>query len=255
MEFLMTYGWALVVVLVAIGALAFFGVLNPSQFLPETCVLGPGFACDDFKVVNSDTDDDDDRIFINVQNGIGKSLDLFMIYVGKETPETMGNEMCGGLTGFIAISDQPGNGLPSSQSMNALLGSISAPTNPKYDVFLDGEVRDVISLTGENTGVAEIDLNSGINCNPNVPPAENNCCDWQYNSIFRGISSDYFCPAGAVGEGVGYYDCTDGSGILFQPLGNPGTKFSEDIVIVYQTVDSQIMHSRVGKLSAQIEAP
>jgi hypothetical protein len=35
MEFLMTYGWAIVVVLAAIGALAYFGVLSPQKLLPE----------------------------------------------------------------------------------------------------------------------------------------------------------------------------------------------------------------------------
>lgn len=35
MEFLMTYGWAIIVVLVAIGALAYFGVLSPNKLLPE----------------------------------------------------------------------------------------------------------------------------------------------------------------------------------------------------------------------------
>jgi uncharacterized protein (UPF0333 family) len=32
MEFLMTYGWAILVVLAAIGALAYFGVLSPDKF-------------------------------------------------------------------------------------------------------------------------------------------------------------------------------------------------------------------------------
>ena len=41
----MTYGWALLVVLVAIGALAFFGVLNPGQFLPDQCTLFSGMSC------------------------------------------------------------------------------------------------------------------------------------------------------------------------------------------------------------------
>jgi len=50
MEFLMTYGWAILVVLIAIGALAYFGVLNPERFLPETCTVGPGISCDDFQV-------------------------------------------------------------------------------------------------------------------------------------------------------------------------------------------------------------
>lgn len=34
MEFLLTYGWVLLFLLAAIGALAYFGVLNPSRFLP-----------------------------------------------------------------------------------------------------------------------------------------------------------------------------------------------------------------------------
>lgn len=52
MEFLMTYGWAILVVLVAIGALAYFGVLSPAQFLPEKCTLssGSGLFCDDFSI-------------------------------------------------------------------------------------------------------------------------------------------------------------------------------------------------------------
>ena len=50
MEFLMTYGWAILVVLVAIGALAYFGVLSPEKLLPEKCVIssGSGLYCDDF---------------------------------------------------------------------------------------------------------------------------------------------------------------------------------------------------------------
>jgi len=48
MEFLMTYGWAILVVLVAIGALAYFGVLSPEKLLPEKCIVatGSGLFCD-----------------------------------------------------------------------------------------------------------------------------------------------------------------------------------------------------------------
>lgn len=35
MEFLMTYGWAILVVLFAIGMLAYFGVLSPQKLLPQ----------------------------------------------------------------------------------------------------------------------------------------------------------------------------------------------------------------------------
>ena len=45
MEFLMNYGWALLVVLIVISSLVYFGMLNPSRFLPETCTIS-GFSCD-----------------------------------------------------------------------------------------------------------------------------------------------------------------------------------------------------------------
>jgi hypothetical protein len=35
MEFLMTYGWALLVILLVLAALAYFGMLNPDRFLPD----------------------------------------------------------------------------------------------------------------------------------------------------------------------------------------------------------------------------
>ncbi len=53
MEFLMTYGWAILVVMVAVGALAYFGVLDPSKMLPESCTGPPGFDCIDRASANS----------------------------------------------------------------------------------------------------------------------------------------------------------------------------------------------------------
>ena len=68
MEFLMTYGWALLVVLIAIGALASFGVLNPGQFLPETCTVAPGISCIDFSASESG------GLKVMMQNGMGIAL-------------------------------------------------------------------------------------------------------------------------------------------------------------------------------------
>ena len=50
MEFLMTYGWAILVVLAAIAALAYFGVLSPEKFLPEKCLIEVGFTCISSKI-------------------------------------------------------------------------------------------------------------------------------------------------------------------------------------------------------------
>ncbi len=53
LEFLTTYGWAFMVILVMIGALAYFGVINPTSFLPERCQLQGEFNCQDFQILSS----------------------------------------------------------------------------------------------------------------------------------------------------------------------------------------------------------
>lgn len=73
MEFLMTYGWALLVVLVAIGALAFFGVLNPGQFLPDTCTMPPGISCIESQAIAGAGPS---NVKIILQNGFGENMDM-----------------------------------------------------------------------------------------------------------------------------------------------------------------------------------
>jgi len=104
MEFLMTYGWAILVVLVAIAALAYFGVLNPQRFLPETCTVGPGISCDDFKVGTGGD------ATIVLRNGMGVELDTVTLSIGAVagtcTPNTnwgAGNQMsCAWAAGALA---------------------------------------------------------------------------------------------------------------------------------------------------------
>jgi hypothetical protein len=78
LEFLMTYGWAILVVLIAIGALAFFGVLSPERFLPSKCTLQPGLACVDHKVTPG-------SVQVVVKNGYGSDI----------TVNTVGVQSCG----------------------------------------------------------------------------------------------------------------------------------------------------------------
>jgi len=68
MEFLMTYGWAILVVLVVIGALAYFGVLSPQKLLPDKCLFGPGIGpCTDYKVTPT-------TLELVLTNGFGEEI-------------------------------------------------------------------------------------------------------------------------------------------------------------------------------------
>lgn len=105
MEFLMTYGWAILVVLAAIGALAYFGVLSPDRFLPDKCVANPPFSCNEFLV--SEAND----VRLSVQNNAGTDMAEVYFYMstssgtactatGQSLPYTNvanGNAISGGL--------------------------------------------------------------------------------------------------------------------------------------------------------------
>ncbi len=67
MEFLMTYGWAILVVLVVIGALSYFGVLSPSTLLPEKCTFPVSISCTDYSVLGT-------GLTFILQNGAGRDM-------------------------------------------------------------------------------------------------------------------------------------------------------------------------------------
>ena len=112
MEFLMTYGWAILVVLVAIGALAYFGVLSPDRFLPAKCTLQSGIACLDHKATTS-------SIQIVIQNSLGYDINT----VSVRTPT------CGPDSSTPALS----NGEKGTYTLNC----IPALTGSKYNAVLN----------------------------------------------------------------------------------------------------------------------
>ena len=91
MEFLMTDGWAILVVLLAIIALAYFGVLNPGRYMPSSCILEPGLGCIDFKV-----DGETDEIILVIRNGMGTDLNPFEVYIGGKCDGSDEIETSGG---------------------------------------------------------------------------------------------------------------------------------------------------------------
>ena len=102
MEFLMTYGWAILVVLVAIGALAYFGVLSPGNYLPSSCTIAPGIGCDDFKITATGAQ-------VILRNGLGEDLTTVDVAIAgcTDSAEADGDdtwtdgEVLGGADGIV----------------------------------------------------------------------------------------------------------------------------------------------------------
>ena len=50
MEFLMTYGWAILAAVIAIGVLAYFGVFSPGKYVSGTAVVNPPFYANAYNI-------------------------------------------------------------------------------------------------------------------------------------------------------------------------------------------------------------
>lgn len=71
LEFLTTYGWAFMVILVMIGALAYFGVLNPGRLVKDQCVSTVGLSCKSGEAVLTTTPQ---TVSISFQNDLGQAV-------------------------------------------------------------------------------------------------------------------------------------------------------------------------------------
>ena len=80
LEFLTTYGWAFLVILVMIGALSYFGVLDVSRFIPDSCKLDGNLECPAYALSAGD-------LQIQIRNNLADTVNIVAIKVKeKESP-------------------------------------------------------------------------------------------------------------------------------------------------------------------------
>ncbi len=124
LEFLTTYGWAFLVILVMIGAMAYFGILNPTKLLPDRCNFGSEIGCDkDRMLVKNEAEN---TLTMSLKNNFGTAVVL---------------------TGASITSD------------NAVIGTCD-PQSPDEDSLNSGTTSwsagDLITLYADCTGGASL---------------------------------------------------------------------------------------------------
>ena len=84
-EFLVTYGWAIVIVL-AIMAILYSTVFKPEFYVSERCDVAPGIACDNFALTKiSDTQA---RLVLQAHNTMGFQINLTNITLTLQDSKT-----------------------------------------------------------------------------------------------------------------------------------------------------------------------
>ena len=151
MEFLMTYGWAILVVLVVIGALAYFGVLSPTSILPEKCFFQVGLECEQYVVGNGQAQ------FI-VRNNLGKKLTINSLKLIDEN----NNEVCSTLSAVSGIDNEKSGTITTFCNINSNPGDKKKFT-VEIEYYTGNEISFTHTANGELLSVIE-ELDS-----PNIP--------------------------------------------------------------------------------------
>ncbi len=146
MEFLLSYGWAILIVIIAISSLAYFGVLNFDYFKPSMCVLPNGLSCLDYTY-------EDGKFTFSFKNNKGSQIIVDQISADGCAPISPGCIMeneetvtltltCGKFEGGITIRYTDSNtGLAhNDQSTSSIKGTDSdgeESNDPQYQIYYD----------------------------------------------------------------------------------------------------------------------
>ena len=76
MEFLMTYGWAILAAVIAIGVLAYFGVFSPGKYVSGTAVVSAPFYIQAHNVKTN-------QVNLGIKNNGGEDYNITSITVGS----------------------------------------------------------------------------------------------------------------------------------------------------------------------------
>jgi len=79
LEFLVTYAWAFIGIIIALGALYYFGAFDLSRFLEQKCIFPQQFECVAFSFVG-------DEVRLRLVNNAGETIDVKGYSISNDLP-------------------------------------------------------------------------------------------------------------------------------------------------------------------------
>jgi hypothetical protein len=101
MEFLMTYGWAILAAVIAIGVLAYFGVFSPGSFISNSITVNPPFGTTQELSITTGS------IGFVLRNGGGDSVTISRIAIFGCGADATGMTLADGTTRLVTLGCIP----------------------------------------------------------------------------------------------------------------------------------------------------
>lgn len=89
-EYITTYGWAILLLVIVVAAIFASGVLTPSYFISEECYLGPNIACN--FLIYKESGSFQTNIALNITNGFPYKIYLTEFKISPSDDETIISE-------------------------------------------------------------------------------------------------------------------------------------------------------------------
>ncbi len=122
-EYLMTYGWAILIILIVAGVLAYYGIFAPAGFLTPTA---RGFGT--VQVLSPWTVSTTGGITLRVENRVGEQINITKIYATK-----------GGSSGSCTLSPEVTIDTGSSGIVSCTISAASGNAGDTYTITLSIE--------------------------------------------------------------------------------------------------------------------
>jgi len=94
LDFLATYGWAFLIIIVAVAGLAYFDVFSFDKYLPESCNIDQDIMCGtSYRIVNG-SDDDSSIVQIQLKNNMAEKINITKFYINEKNLHDGGTDGC-----------------------------------------------------------------------------------------------------------------------------------------------------------------
>lgn len=146
LEFLTTYAWAFMVIILTVGALYYFGVFNFSRFLEQKCMFPSQFQCIEFSFVG-------DQVRFKLVNNIGEKINVVGYAITNDavnplsctSPSTFSNWMPGEQKDFVFSGCTDGGFIVRERSEAEIAIQYCAPDTPNCPIhILTGKISAVV---------------------------------------------------------------------------------------------------------------
>jgi len=119
MEFLMTYGWAILAAVIVIAVLASFGVFSGDKYVPTTCVISAPWGCDKNQVAADST---------------GNNVTFVLVNGGGQMYDNVNISLSGDCDGVYNVGHDIDDGVVSPNVVVPCTGGIGAGEKIQSDI-------------------------------------------------------------------------------------------------------------------------